>query len=66
MKYVFYLIIILAVASIVFNAFKIDIDHLFQGDSQIAIISIVAAICVIVLMSIMLVSKKIAEKVEGR
>ncbi|OUS09619.1 hypothetical protein A9Q93_13800 [Nonlabens dokdonensis] len=66
MKYVFYLIIVLAVASIVFNALKLDFDHLFQGDSQIAIISIIAAICVIVLMSIMLVSKKIAEKVEDR
>jgi hypothetical protein len=64
MKYTFYLIGILAVASIVFNVFKLDFNHLLQGDSQVAAISILAALCVVALMGIMIVSKKISQKYE--
>jgi hypothetical protein len=64
MKYVFYLIGILAVASIVFNVFKLDFSHILQGDSQIAAISIIAALCVAALMGIMIISNKIAQKYE--
>ncbi|QJP33446.1 hypothetical protein F0365_02995 [Nonlabens sp. Ci31] len=64
MKYVFYLIGILAVASIVFNVFKLDFNHILQGDSQIAAISIIAALCVAALMGIMIISNKIAQKYE--
>ena len=66
MKYVFYLIIVLAVASILFNATKLNFDGLFQGDSQIGVISIIAALCVIILMSIMLVSNKIKDKYDNK
>jgi bacteriorhodopsin len=62
MKYAFYIIGVLAVASIVFNIFKLDFNHILRGDSQIAAISIIAALCVVILMSIMVVSKKINEK----
>jgi hypothetical protein len=62
MKYAFYIIAVLAVASIVFNIFKLDFNHILRGDSQIAAISIIAALCVVILMSIMVVSKKINEK----
>jgi hypothetical protein len=64
MKYTFYLIGILAVASIVFNLFKLDFNHILQGDSQIAAISILSALCVAALMGIMIVSKKISQKYE--
>jgi len=62
MKYVVYAIMILGIASIVFNAFKLDFSNLLAGESQIAVISIVAALCVVILMSIMLISYKIKEK----
>jgi bacteriorhodopsin len=62
MKYAFYIIAVLAFASIVFNIFKLDFNHILRGDSQIAAISIIAALCVVILMSIMVVSKKINEK----
>ena len=65
MKYVFYFILILAIASIIFNATKLDINNLLQGESQIGAISIVAALCVAILMSIMLVSHKIKDKYEN-
>lgn len=64
MKYIFYLIGVLAVASIVFNVFKLDFNHLLQGESQIAAVSILAALCVVALMGIMIVSKKISQKYE--
>ena len=64
MKYTFYFIGILAVASIVFNVFKLDFNRLLQGDSQVATISIIAALCVVALMGIMLVSRRINEKYE--
>ena len=64
MKYIFYFILILAIASIVFNATKLDFNNLLQGESQIGAISIVAALCVAILMSIMLVSYKIKDKYE--
>lgn len=56
----------MAIASIVFNVFKLDFDHFFQGESQIAAISILAALCVVLLMGIMIVSKAIAEKYDDK
>lgn len=54
---------IFATGLIVFNATKLDFDHLLVGDSSIAAISILAGMCAILLLSIFLVSKKIASKV---
>ena len=65
MKYVFYAIMILGIASIVFNVFKIDFSNPLVGESQIAVISIVAALCVVILMGIMLISYKIKAKAPG-
>ncbi|GAK97746.1 hypothetical protein JCM19294_285 [Nonlabens tegetincola] len=53
---------IIAGASALFNVFKLDFNQPFNGDSQIAVISIIAALCVVVLMCIMLTSLKIKEK----
>ena len=62
MKYIAYGIIVLGIASIVFNAFRLDFSNLLGGESQIAVISIIAALCVIVLMSILIISYKIKDK----
>ncbi|SCY42511.1 hypothetical protein SAMN05192588_2813 [Nonlabens sp. Hel1_33_55] len=62
MKYVFYAIMILGIASIVFNVFKLDFTNLLVGESQIAVISIIAALCVVLLMGIMLISYRIKEQ----
>jgi len=64
MKYVVYALIILAIASIVFNAFKLNFSNLLAGESQIAVISIIAALCGVILLSILLISYKIKEKNE--
>jgi hypothetical protein len=64
MKYISYGIIVLAIVSIVFNIFKLDFSNVFGGESQIALISIVSALCVVVLLGILLVSYKIKETQE--
>jgi hypothetical protein len=66
MKYTFYLIGILAVASIIFNATLLDFKNPLHGDSQIAAIGIIAALCVVALMGIMLISKSIDENYKDR
>lgn len=50
---------IIAIALIGFNATKLNFDALFAGESQIALITIVASLCVIVLLQILRISKKI-------
>ena len=65
MKYVFYLLLGLSLLSIVFNVTKLNFDAVLKGDSQIAMISIVAGLCVGILSAIMLVSFKIKERQEG-
>ena len=61
-KVVIYIIMALALGLIVFNAFKINSDAWLEGDSAVAIISILASGIVILLMAILLTSIKIQEK----
>lgn len=62
MKIVIYILMFLALASIVFNATKLDFNNLLKGDSQIAVISILASLCVFILLAILQISFKIKEK----
>ena len=64
-KIVSIVLIVIAVALIVYNATDIDFNNPLQGDSVIALIGIVAALCAIVLIVIFMMSKKIQQKVEG-
>ena len=66
MKYVAYLIIILAFVLGVFNATKLDFNALFEGESIVVLITILASLCAIVLMLILLTSKRIEEKVKSK
>ena len=54
---------ILALLMVVFNATKIDYDAPLQGDSSVAVIGVLASTCAFLLLFILLLSKKIAEKV---
>ena len=62
MKFLVYLLIIIAAALIIFNATRLDFDNLFEGDSSIAFIGILASACVILLLLILKVSQRIAKK----
>lgn len=59
-------LLIAALALIVYNATLIDFKDPFQGDSTIAIIGVVAALCAILLLTILNLSKKIEEKMKNR
>ncbi|EPR70072.1 hypothetical protein ADIWIN_3935 [Winogradskyella psychrotolerans RS-3] len=56
---------VIALALIIFNTTKLNFDALFDGESQTALITIVAALCALILLQILRVSKKI-EKLSKR
>ncbi len=56
---------ILAVGLIVFNATKLDFDALFQGESFTAVLTILGALCAIILVQVLRISKKI-EKLQKK
>ncbi len=58
------ILIILALALIVYNATLVDYEQPLEGKSVIALIGIVAALCAIVLLLIFLTSKKIQKKID--
>jgi len=53
---------IVALALIGYNTTKVDFNTPFDGESLIALITIFAALCAIILMQILRVSKKIEAK----
>ena len=66
MKVFTILLSIIAVALIVYNSSKVDFNAPFEGESVIAIITIIAALCAILLLQILRVSKKIEQKVKQK
>jgi hypothetical protein len=62
MKIFTYTLIAAAIVISIYNATKLDFNNLFEGESSIAAISLVAAACVIVLLVILQISQKIAKK----
>ena len=57
---------VIAVALIIYNSTKVDFNAPFEGESVIAIITIVAALCAILLLQILRISKKIEQKVKQK
>ena len=50
---------VIAVGLIIFNATKLNFDALFTGESYTAVLTIIAALCAIILLQILRISKKI-------
>ena len=65
MKILSVVLSIIALGLIIFNFTQINFDNPFKGQSMIAIITIVASLCAILLMLILGVSKKIEQKVKN-
>lgn len=59
MKILTLVLSVIALGLILFNATLIDLNTPFEGDSVIAIITILASLCVIIMMAILRVSNKI-------
>jgi hypothetical protein len=49
----------IAIALIIFNTTKLNVEALFEGESFTAVITIIAALCAIILLQILRISKKI-------
>jgi Mg2+ and Co2+ transporter CorA len=62
MKIFTYVAIVLAVALIVFNIFQVNPSSPFEGQSTIALIGIVAGLCAILLLVLLMMSKKMVDK----
>jgi len=54
----------LSFGMIIYNATLLDFDHLLGEDSSVAVIGILAGFCAILMLGILLISKKIATKVK--
>jgi len=57
---------VIALGLIIFNVTQVNFDAPFKGQSIIAIITIVASLCVIMMMSILRTSKRIEQKVKEK
>ena len=62
MKLVSISLSIIALLLIVFNTTKVDVNSPFKGDSIIALITIIASLCVIILLQILRTSKRIEQQ----
>ena len=65
MKYFSIVLIVIAVVIIIYNITLIHLEAPFEGDSLIAVIGIVAALCAILLLIIFRLSKKVKQKIEN-
>lgn len=61
MKILIYILSLIALGLIIFNATQIDTNAPFEGKSLTALITIVASLCAIVLLQILRISKRIEQ-----
>lgn len=59
------ILVVLAVALIIFNITLLDFKNLFEGDSLIGLIGIVASFCALFILVIFRMSKLIEEKTKN-
>ncbi|MBT8243983.1 MAG: hypothetical protein HKP48_04085 [Winogradskyella sp.] len=57
---------IIAIALIIFSATKLNFDNIMKGESATGLITIAAALCVILLLQVFRVSKKVEKLYKKR
>lgn len=62
MKKLIYVLGVIALILVIFNLFQIDYADAFKGDSLVAVIGVVAGVCAILLLVILLLAKKIQQR----
>lgn len=62
MKIFIHLLSLIAVGLIIYNSTIIDFNAPFEGDSLVALITVFAALCAILLLQILRISRKIEEE----
>jgi uncharacterized integral membrane protein len=65
MKFFTLIFSLLALALIIYNVTKVNFEAPFQGESTIALITILASLCAILLLQILRISKAIEAKNKG-
>jgi heme/copper-type cytochrome/quinol oxidase subunit 2 len=60
------ILIVLAVALIIFNISQLDFNKPFEGNSMVALIGIIASFCAVFILLIFKMSKKIEEKLKNQ
>lgn len=66
MKYFTILVTVIATGLIIYNATMLNFDNLFDGQSIIALITILASLCAIALLQVLRFSKRVDKKLKGR
>jgi uncharacterized membrane protein len=66
MKAITYILSIIALGFVIFNLTKVDYQNPLKGDSMVAVITILAGLCAILMLTILRVSKKIEHTVKRR
>lgn len=59
------ILLVLAAVLVIINITQLNFDRLFEGDSLIALIGVVASICAILIIVIFRMSKTIEKKING-
>ena len=59
-------LVVIALALIIFNITLLDFDHLFEVNSVVALIGIAAAFCAVCILLIFRMSKMIIEKTKDQ
>ena len=57
---------LIAIGLIIFNITQVDFDAPFEGDSVVALITIFAALCAIVLLQILRLSKRVEKQLNTK
>lgn len=63
-KYLLIVLMVIGLGLIAFNVTQLDPNNLFEGDSLVALIGIMAALCALVLLLVYQTSKKIEKKLD--
>ena len=66
MKYFIYFILALAIILIAYNITLIDLNNILGDKSIVPVSTVLAGLCSILILLILLVSKKISKKVHGK
>ena len=60
------ILVVIALALIIFNITLLDFNHLFEGNSAVALIGIAASFCAVCILLIFRMSKMIVEKTKDQ
>ncbi len=66
MKIVSIILILFAVVVIIYNFTLLDFSNPLEGDSMVAIIGMLAALCAITLVIVLLLSRKVQQQIKDK